>query len=105
MKYTIHRNNKIVVSVNATGELTEKLFGEETLTMNFTLTKFVEFKIGDSVQVYGKTYYIATEPNVEKISTREYRYNLTFNGIKYRLAEVQYFFYDEKISSQCPNFP
>lgn len=104
MKYTIHRNNKMVASVNATGDLTEKLFGEETLTMNFTLTKFVEFKIGDSVQVYGKTYYIATEPNVEKISTREYRYNLTFNGIKYRLAEVQYFFYDEKNQLTMPEF-
>lgn len=104
MKYTIHRNNKIVTSVNATGDITEKLFGEETLTMNFTLTKFVEFKIGDSVQVYGKTYYIATEPNVEKISTREYRYNLTFNGIKYRLAEVQYFFYDEKNQLTMPEF-
>lgn len=104
MKYTIHRNNKMVASVNATGDLTEKLFGEETLTMNFTLTKFVEFKIGDSVQVYGKIYYIATEPNVEKINTREYRYNLTFNGIKYRLAEVQYFFYDEKNQLTMPEF-
>lgn len=104
MKYTIHRNNKMVASVNATGDLTEKLFGEETLTMNFTLTKFVEFKIGDSVQVYGKSYYIATEPNIEKISTREYRYNLTFNGIKYRLAEVQYFFYDEKNQLTMPEF-
>lgn len=104
MKYTIKRNHQSIASVNATGDLTEKLFGEETLTMNFTLTKFVEFKIGDSVQVYGKTYYIATEPNVEKISTREYRYNLTFNGIKYRLAEVQYFFYDEKNQLTMPEF-
>lgn len=104
MKHTINRNGKIVASVNATGDITEKLFGEETLTMNFTLRNFVEFKIGDSVQVYGKTYYIATEPNVEKISTREYRYNLTFNGIKYRLAEVQYFFYDEKNQLTMPEF-
>lgn len=104
MKYTIKRNHQSIASVNATGDITEKLFGEETLTMNFTLTKFVEFKIGDSVQVYGKTYYIATEPNVEKISTREYRYNLTFNGIKYRLAEVQYFFYDEKNQLTMPEF-
>ncbi|AQY20987.1 hypothetical protein AB406_0021 [Riemerella anatipestifer] len=81
--------------VRATGSLTEKLFGEETLTLDFTLPHFVLFRIGDAVEVYGKTYYISQEPVVNKKSTKEYVYNLVFNGEKYRLAEVQYFFYDE----------
>ncbi|AKQ39400.1 hypothetical protein AS87_03450 [Riemerella anatipestifer Yb2] len=95
MKYNILRNNNVITMVRATGSLTEKLFGEETLTLDFTLPHFVLFRIGDAVEVYGKTYYISQEPVVNKKSTKEYVYNLVFNGGKYRLAEVQYFFYDE----------
>ncbi|MBT0550302.1 phage tail protein [Riemerella anatipestifer] len=95
MKYNILRNNNVITMVRATGSLTEKLFGEETLTLDFTLPHFVLFRIGDAVEVYGKTYYISQEPVVNKKSTKEYVYNLVFNGEKYRLAEVQYFFYDE----------
>ncbi|MDY3528660.1 hypothetical protein PG593_02555 [Riemerella anatipestifer] len=95
MKYNILRNNNVITMVRATGSLTEKLFGEETLTLDFTLPHFVLFRIGDAVEVYGKTYYISQEPVVNKKSSREYVYNLVFNGEKYRLAEVQYFFYDE----------
>lgn len=96
MKYKIYRNNDVIATVRANGSLTEKIFGEETLTMDFTLNHFILFKIGDRVSVYGKNYYIVEEPSVEKISTREYRYNLTFNGVKYRLNEVKYFFYDHE---------
>ncbi|MGV4504433.1 hypothetical protein, partial [Ornithobacterium rhinotracheale] len=69
--------------------LTEKIFGDETLTMDFTLNRFILFKIGDRVSVYDKKYYIVEEPRVEKKRTREYRYNITFNGVKYRLNEVK----------------
>ncbi|AGC39524.1 hypothetical protein G148_0219 [Riemerella anatipestifer RA-CH-2] len=90
--------------VRATGSLTEKLFGEETLTLDFTLPHFVLFRIGDAVKVYDKTYYISQEPVVDKKSSREYVYNLVFNGEKYRLAEAQYFFYDENNNLTMPDF-
>ncbi|MGQ3645036.1 hypothetical protein ACT8O7_11135, partial [Ornithobacterium rhinotracheale] len=96
MKYKIYRNNNVIATVRANGSLTEKIFGEETLTMDFTLNRFILFKIGDRVSVYDKNYYIVEEPSVEKISTRQYRYNLTFNGVKYRLGEIKYFFYDHE---------
>ncbi|MCO7318612.1 phage tail protein [Riemerella anatipestifer] len=93
--FIIKRNNSTVAPIKAKGTVVEKLFGEETVTMDFSLPHFVLFRIGDTVEVYGKTYYISQEPVVNKKSSREYVYNLVFNGEKYRLAEVQYFFYDE----------
>ncbi|MFX1612082.1 phage tail protein [Riemerella anatipestifer] len=93
--FIIKRNNSTVAQIKAKGTVVEKLFGEETVTMDFSLPHFVLFRIGDTVEVYGKTYYISQEPVVNKKSSREYVYNLVFNGEKYRLAEVQYFFYDE----------
>ncbi|MBT0561949.1 phage tail protein [Riemerella anatipestifer] len=104
MKYNILRNNNVITMVRATGSLTEKLFGEETLTLDFTLPHFVLFRIGDAVKVYDKTYYISQEPVVDKKSSREYVYNLVFNGEKYRLAEAQYFFYDENNNLTMPDF-
>lgn len=104
MKYAIYRNNQLLAEVAPQGEVTEKLFGEETVTMSFTLGNYVKFQIGDSVSVYGKSYYISTEPTIEKVSTKEYRYELLFNSIKYRLAEVQYFFYDEQNLLTMPEF-
>lgn len=104
MKYNILRNNNVIATIRAKGSLTEKLFGEETLTLDFTLPNYLSFKIGDSIEVYGKTYYISQEPVVDKKSTREYIYNLVFNGEKYRLAEVQYFFYDENNELTMPEF-
>ncbi|MDY3444757.1 phage tail protein [Riemerella anatipestifer] len=93
--FIVTRNNSIVAPIKAKGTVVEKLFGEETVTMDFSLPHFVLFRIGDAVEVYGKTYYISQEPVVNKKSTKEYVYSLVFNGEKYRLAEVQYFFYDE----------
>ncbi|MDY3338424.1 hypothetical protein PG279_04455 [Riemerella anatipestifer] len=93
--FIVTRNNSTVAQIKAKGSVTEKLFGEETVTMDFTLPHLVLFRIGDAVEVYGKTYYISQEPVVNKKSSREYVYNLVFNGEKYRLAEVQYLFYDE----------
>ncbi|MDY3518584.1 hypothetical protein PG608_05070, partial [Riemerella anatipestifer] len=93
--FIVTRNNSTVAPIKAKGTVVEKLFGEETVTMDFSLPHFVLFRIGDAVEVYGKTYYISQEPVVNKKSTKEYVYSLVFNGEKYRLAEVQYFFYDE----------
>lgn len=104
MKYKIFRNQNLVAEVAPQGEVTERLFGEETVTMDFSLSQFVKFHIGDSVAVYGKNYYISAEPSAEKISSREFKYQLIFNSIKYRLAEVQYFFYDEENQLTMPEF-
>ena len=104
MKYRILRNKQLVAEVSPQGSLTEKLFGEETLEMSFALSRFVTFEIGDEVSVFGKKYYITTAPSVDKISSREFRYSLVFNGAKYKLSEVQFFFYDKKNKLTMPDF-
>ncbi|MFK8283486.1 phage tail protein [Capnocytophaga canis] len=94
MKYTIKRNNNTIATVRPEGQLQAGVMGEETVTMTFSLTSYVHFQTGDTVEVYGNTYYLATEPQVEKISSREFRYSLEFQGIKYELGKVQYLFPD-----------
>lgn len=94
MKYIIKRNNNIIATIRPEGQLQAGVMGEETVTMTFSLTNYVHFQTGDTVEVYGNIYYLSAEPQVEKISSREFRYSLEFQGIKYELGKVQYLFPD-----------
>lgn len=95
MKYTIQRKGQNIATVRPEGTLTCGVMGEETVTMTFSLKNYIHFQTGDMVDVFGNTYYLATEPQVEKISSREFRYSLEFQGIKYELTKVQYLFPDK----------
>lgn len=94
MNYLIKRNNNPVASVHPEGQLQTSVMGEELVTMTFSLINYIHFQTGDTVEVYGNIYYLATEPNVEKLCSRDFRYSLEFQGIKYELAKVQYLFPD-----------
>lgn len=94
MKYIIKRKNQIIAQIRPEGQLQTSIMGEELVTMAFSLGRYIRFQTGDSVQVYGNLFYLASEPQVEKISTREFRYSLEFQGIKYELSKVQYLFPD-----------
>ncbi|GET46488.1 phage tail protein [Capnocytophaga felis] len=94
MKYIIKRNNSIIATIRPEGQLQAGVMGEEIVTMTFSLKNYIHFQAGDTVEVYGNIYYLSTEPQVEKISSREFRYSLEFQGIKYELGKVQYLFPD-----------
>ncbi|MDO4782569.1 MAG: phage tail protein [Capnocytophaga felis] len=94
MKYQIKRNNNTIATIRPEGQLQAGVMGEEIVTMTFSLKNYIHFQTGDTVEVYGNIYYLSTEPQVEKISSREFRYSLEFQGIKYELGKVQYLFPD-----------
>ncbi|CAM1341722.1 phage tail protein [Tenacibaculum aestuarii] len=94
MQYEIKRGAAVIATVRPEGSITTKIMGEELVSMTFTLANNVVFKTNDTVVVYGNTYYLLNEPIVEKRSTKEYRYQLQFAGIKYELSKVQLFFPD-----------
>ncbi len=94
MEYEIKRGTVVIATVRPEGSITTKIMGEELVSMTFTLANNIVFKTNDTVVVYGNTYYLLNEPIVEKRSTKEYRYQLQFAGIKYELSKVQLFFPD-----------
>ena len=94
MIYEIKRNAVTIASIQPEGNITRKIMGEELVNMTFTLTQIIGFQINDTVLVYGNTYVLQKEPNIAKISTKEYQYTLQFTSVKYELAKVQMFFPD-----------
>lgn len=104
MIYTIKRGSEEIASVRAEGKISTKIMGEELVTMSFSLTKKVTFQINDTVVVYGNTYYLIADPSINKINSREFKYELQFAGVKYRLSEINFFSYDSNNELTLPEF-
>jgi len=64
-----------------------KLCGEDTVTINLTSAEYIEFRIGDTLDVFGTTYTINQLPTVKKINERNYEYTLVFEGLQYALID------------------
>ncbi len=104
MIYQIKRGNEIIASVRAEGKISTRIMGEELVSMAFALTGKINFQLGDSVTVYGNTYYLLADPTCQKINSREFKYDLQFAGVKYKLSEVQFFQYDTTNELTIPDF-
>lgn len=105
MRYSIYRGEQIVLAnFRPEGTITERVMGEETASLSFTLSSYIDFHIGDRISIYGKDYFLSTEPIVVKKSTREFQYSLIFYSLKYKLADFQMFFYDNNNELTLPDF-
>lgn len=72
----------------------KEIMGDNKITLSFTLSRNIDFKIGDWCSVYGEKYILNDVPPVEKRSSREYEYNLTLYAEYYDLNKAQFMFYD-----------
>ncbi len=86
MKYTIKRDNTLLAEVQPTGQVTERIMGEDLVDMQFSLPHKVEFYLNDTVEIFGRKYLLHQSPICEKVSSRHFNYALQFAGLKYYLA-------------------
>lgn len=105
MKYTIYRGADIVVAdVEIQGSVTEKIMGEESASLTFSSYEKIEFHIGDKITIFGRDYFLSTEPVTEKVNSRLFNYTLVFFSLKYILSDIQLFFYDNDNELTIPDF-
>lgn len=95
----ITRANGTVELINSTSSITSIIsaehrkaaLGEDVVVMSVESAVDRAFGIGDSIRLLGgNTYKINQIPSVEKISERQFRYELVFEGIQYDLLRVLY---------------
>lgn len=79
----------IVKEVTAIGSQQREAMGVDIVDMAFSLASYTAFKLGDFVSVYNQLYKLNTIPEEQKISNRNYSFNLKFQAIWYDLAKVQ----------------
>lgn len=50
----------------------------------------LNFELGDTIDVFGKTYTLNFLPTIKKTGKRKFSYDLTFEGPQYELLDVQF---------------
>lgn len=62
-----------------------KLLGEDTVTLTVDSVAAREYKIGDTLEVYGSIYTLNQLPKTGKFSDRRFTFDLVFEGPQYSL--------------------
>ncbi len=55
----------------------------------------LNFELGDTIDVFGKTYTLNFLPTIKKTGKRKFSYDLTFEGPQYELLDVQFLLPDD----------
>ncbi|WP_373248850.1 hypothetical protein [Bacteroides thetaiotaomicron] len=55
----------------------------------------LNFELGDTIDVFGKTYTLNFLPTIKKTGNRKFSYDLTFEGPQYELLDVQFLLPDD----------
>lgn len=83
-------NNKTQLCAIKSAEQKCELLGEDTVTLKVTSAAKLECSIGDYIVVYGKAYTLNSAPECIKSGEREFETSFTFEGLQYKLLDVQY---------------
>lgn len=102
----IKRGSQIVMTVkpDTNSNQSKAFMGDNLINLQFDLSTYVVFKIGDYCDVYGERYYIYELPPIKKKSKYSYEYNLTLHADYKTLSNVQYMFLDENNDLQEGDF-
>lgn len=74
-------------SVVTSAKQVRKLCGGDTVTINLESAVYMQFQVGDTIEVFGTTYTMNQLPTVKKNGERDYEYTLVFEGLQYALID------------------
>lgn len=83
-------NNKTQLCAIKSAEQKCELLGEDSVTLKVTSAAPLECSIGDYIVVYGKAYTLNSAAECIKSGEREFETSFTFEGLQYKLLDVQY---------------
>lgn len=93
-------NSKITSAVQ-----TRTLMGEDTVVMTVQSVGYINFLIGDWIEVFGRKYTLNTLGEPQRIGENTFEYNLVFEGVNYELTKVVYRSADYSGFNPTSDFP
>ncbi|MGN6352814.1 MAG: phage tail protein [Parafilimonas sp.] len=89
MQLELYRSGEVVYTVNIGDDTVFKheIMGAHTITSEFYYPSILEIFIGDYITFKGENFYVNVTPQIQKINKNTYKYNITFEGIIYRLYD------------------
>jgi hypothetical protein len=92
--YKIRRGETTIATIWPEGQQEKEIMLKDEVPISFKSPAALYFQIGDTIQVYGETYYLNALDEPTKDSTLSYRYQMNFVASYYALAKPKIFFYD-----------
>ncbi len=88
MIYNIKRDHQVIVSVKAQGTQNRQIMTQDNVSLSFSLPDALEFKKGDTVEVYGQSYKL-NRPNQisQKNDVQGFNYQIEFEALYYDLGK------------------
>ena len=80
-------NSSANKSVITAATQSRKLCGDDTVKITLQSAEYINFAIGDTIDVFGTTYTINQLPTVKRNGERDYEYTLVFEGLQYALID------------------
>jgi hypothetical protein len=92
----------LVSMQNASGitkaEQNVSLLADDIVNISVQSATPLPFVLGDTIEVYGKTYTLNQLPTIKKTGDRRFNYDLVFEGVQYELLDAQFLLPDDTIS-------
>jgi hypothetical protein len=73
------------------------LLADDVVNISVNSATPLQFVLGDTIEVYGKTYTLNQLPTVKKTGERRFDYELIFEGVQYELIDAQFLLPDETV--------
>lgn len=73
--------------IDGQSKLTQKLMGEDLVTVSLTVDTILDIRLGDYILFKGQKYEVNRPVDVKKSSAVEYAYTIQFEGMFYRLLD------------------
>ncbi|WP_145859036.1 phage tail protein [Pedobacter suwonensis] len=104
MNYEIKRAGVTVATVTPKGVQDKLIMAQNKVDMNFELNSYVDFFIGDYVDVYGERYWLNVDASVKEESSIRWVYTLPLQAIPFDLIRTIFFMYDDQNQLKEPVF-
>jgi len=66
------------------------LLADDIVNISVQSATTMQFALGDTIEVYGKTYTLNQLPVIKKNGERRFSYDLVFEGVQYELLDAQF---------------
>jgi hypothetical protein len=80
----------ITVKPEKTSAQTKIVMGDNVVQLTFLLNVAVDFRLSDWCTIFGEEYHLNKTPDVQKLSTLDFKYNLTFQAEGFDISKVYF---------------
>lgn len=81
-------NGPVEVPIKPNSEIINQRMGADFVQLYFDLREHQPFDLGDWIEVFGKKYFINTQPQIRKLSSNFYEYSLVFESQLYDFGKT-----------------